>query len=487
MKLSMWMIINRLSDFNINWYIESDSRPILKSARMTYAPQCLQISQMGDDVICRGGDRDYFLLEGMDYKQAFEVLQGIFDYYNDWDEQIRNAARAGAYQSIVDCSWPIFHNPLALSDGNNQAIALSSQYGAKDVDQEWQYLKEYGFSSIESVDFLKVFSQNIDNSLRNIPQILEPKNSRIRYNLANQKVFWKDELCARLVLIEKDRTLNPGDLQLLRHIAEIIAPYLGSISPAGNQNSYKDVFAELIQDGTVNRESIERHIRYNHWEYTGPFRVYAIEPRNPARSDYTLHLLRRIVLKLMPYTSVNIIQTSLVVIAREESEPHRNLVDILTRAWASEKVNIGASLVFRDIYLLPFFYRQAEYSLARLKQAKAPGTFFFSDCAMDFLVLEKDPENMYYACHPDVLCIHQADETEKTEFLKTLAVYLSCERNITHAAKELFIHRNTLIYRLKKINEMLTADLDDPYTRDYIRFSIYIVRILTGQNSLKKS
>ena len=54
MKLSMWMIINRLSDFNINWYIESDSRPILKSARMTYAPQCLQISQMGDDVICRG-------------------------------------------------------------------------------------------------------------------------------------------------------------------------------------------------------------------------------------------------------------------------------------------------------------------------------------------------------------------------------------------------------------------------------------------------
>ena len=99
MKLSMWMIINRLSDFNINWYIESDSRPILKSARMTYAPQCLQISQMGDDVICRGGDRDYFLLEGMDYKQAFEVLQGIFDYYNDWDEQIRNAARAGAYQS----------------------------------------------------------------------------------------------------------------------------------------------------------------------------------------------------------------------------------------------------------------------------------------------------------------------------------------------------------------------------------------------------
>ena len=382
MKLSMWMIINRLRDFSIEWYIESDSRPLLKSARMTYAPQCLQISQAGDDVICRGGDRDYFLLEGMDYKQAFEVMQGIFDYYNDWDEQIRKAARSGSYQSIIDCSWPIFHNPLALSDGNNQVIALSSQYGADDVDAEWKYLKEYGFSSIESVDFLKVFSQNIDNSLRNIPQILEPKSSRIRYNIANQKVFWQEELCARLVLIEKDRTLNPGDLQLLRHIADIIAPYLGSIHPADEQTSYRDVFAELIQDGTASHESIQRHIRYNHWGDDSLFRVYAVEPRDPVRSSYTLHMLRRIVLKLLPYSSVNIIRTALVVIVREEEQTHQALVDILTRAWAAEKVNIGASLVFRDIYLLPYFYRQADYALRHLRASGTTGSYFFADCAM---------------------------------------------------------------------------------------------------------
>lgn len=487
MKLSMWMIINRLSNFNIEWYIESDSKPDLKSARMTYAPQCLQISQLGDDVICRGGERDYFLLEGMDYKQAFEVLQGIFDYYDDWDEQIRRAAQAGDYQTIVDCSWPIFHNPLALSDGNNQVIALSSQYDADDVDTEWKYLKEYGFSSIESVDFLKVFSQNIDNALRNIPQILEPKSSRIRYNIANQKVFWQEELCARLVVIEKDRSLNPGDLQLLRHIADVIAPYLGSINPAGEQLSYKDVFAELIQDGAANHESIERQIRYNHWDRDGLFRVYAIEPRDPARSDYTLHLLRRIVLKMLPYTSVNIIKTALVVIVREENDTHRNLVDILTRAWAAGRVNIGASLVFRDIYLLPYFYRQAEYALNRLNTSRTAGTFFFADCAMESLILETDFKNMYYACHPDVLFIHSEDIKEHTEFLKTLAVYLSNERNITHAARDLFIHRNTLIYRLKKIQDMISADLDDSYTRDYINFSIYVVRILAEKHLFEPS
>ena len=481
MKLSMWMIVNRLRDFNIKWYIESDSKPNLKSARMTYAPQCLQISQAGDDVICRGGDRDYFLLEGMDYKQAFEVLQGIFDYYDDWDEQIRTAARSGDFQKIVDCSWPIFHNPLALSDGNNQMIALSSQYGPEDVDTEWKYLKEYRCSSIESVDFFKVFSQNIDNSLSNIPQILESKSSRTRYNIANQKVFWQDELCARLVLIEKDRTLNSGDLQLLQHIANVIAPYLGSGTLNANQKYHKDVFAEFIQDGTADRERIERHLKYNHWDCGGMFRVYVIEPREPVRSGYTLHLLRRMVLKLMPYTSVNIIRSALVVIALEESETHQNLADILTKAWAADKVNIGVSLVFRDIYLLPYFYRQADYALRHMKDTHSFGTFFFSRCAMEFLILETDPKNRYYACHPDVLYICGEDQREHTEFLKTLAVYLSDERNITHASKDLFIHRNTLIYRLKKIQDMIHADLDDPYTRDYLRFSIYAVLILTGK------
>ena len=37
---------------------------------------------------------------------------------------------------------------------------------------------------------------------------------------------------------------------------------------------------------------------------------------------------------------------------------------------------------------------------------------------------------------------------------------------------ELFIHRSTLIYRIKKIEELTGVDLNDPDTRLYIQISI---------------
>ena len=42
---------------------------------------------------------------------------------------------------------------------------------------------------------------------------------------------------------------------------------------------------------------------------------------------------------------------------------------------------------------------------------------------------------------------------------KTCEVFLKCNLNINAASKELFMHRNTLIYRLEKIKERTGLDL----------------------------
>ena len=48
---------------------------------------------------------------------------------------------------------------------------------------------------------------------------------------------------------------------------------------------------------------------------------------------------------------------------------------------------------------------------------------------------------------------------------------------MSSTAKSLYIHRNTLVYRLEKLNSILTADLDDAYERNYLRLSIYVTDI----------
>lgn len=64
------------------------------------------------------------------------------------------------------------------------------------------------------------------------------------------------------------------------------------------------------------------------------------------------------------------------------------------------------------------------------------------------------------------------DEKHGTEFLPTLYQYVANERNLVATAKVLFIHRNTLVYRIKRIMEIIGSDLESPEERAFIYFSM---------------
>ena len=43
--------------------------------------------------------------------------------------------------------------------------------------------------------------------------------------------------------------------------------------------------------------------------------------------------------------------------------------------------------------------------------------------------------------------------------IRTIEIYFKCGLNLSDAAKELYIHRNTLIYRLDKIQKCTSYDI----------------------------
>jgi purine catabolism regulator len=56
------------------------------------------------------------------------------------------------------------------------------------------------------------------------------------------------------------------------------------------------------------------------------------------------------------------------------------------------------------------------------------------------------------------------DTHRGSELLKALEVYLDTGRNVQEAARLLFLHRNTLRQRLRKIEALCELDLADPLT-----------------------
>ena len=53
------------------------------------------------------------------------------------------------------------------------------------------------------------------------------------------------------------------------------------------------------------------------------------------------------------------------------------------------------------------------------------------------------------------------DQENDSEFLTTLDVYLQENCNITKTTERLYVHRNTVKYRIKRIQELLKKDIHD--------------------------
>lgn len=57
------------------------------------------------------------------------------------------------------------------------------------------------------------------------------------------------------------------------------------------------------------------------------------------------------------------------------------------------------------------------------------------------------------------------DKKYNTNLIQTLEVYLNKNCNLNQTAETLFIHRNTIKYRLQRIEEITNTSLDDAFTR----------------------
>lgn len=70
------------------------------------------------------------------------------------------------------------------------------------------------------------------------------------------------------------------------------------------------------------------------------------------------------------------------------------------------------------------------------------------------------------------------EEENSSELLETLKVYLECNQNFSKAASMLFIHTNTVRYRINKIQEICNFDLDDYVERLKIEITLRFIEMI---------
>lgn len=89
---------------------------------------------------------------------------------------------------------------------------------------------------------------------------------------------------------------------------------------------------------------------------------------------------------------------------------------------------------------------------------------------------DKNTMKQYYDAKLGVLEKH--DQNNGSDYLEFLKVYLNSNCNINDTADKLFIHRNTVVYKIKKINELLDCDLSELEVRVKLFLAIMLQNII---------
>ena len=194
MRLSMWMIANRLSSLDLKLNIRDTAPAVLKSARRVYATNCVHVYSEGDDVICNG-EGDTIRISNMDLLTGFEIVQSVFDYFQDWMDEMLRMLRERNYQGMVDLAWQVCRNPLILMDGNNKVIGITRQYPSNSLDSEWSYLCNYGYTSLNAVLQMRDSNADLEMLQHGVRSFRFPRAGMLEYGGCTYCMICNDITC----------------------------------------------------------------------------------------------------------------------------------------------------------------------------------------------------------------------------------------------------------------------------------------------------
>ncbi|MFW5979599.1 MAG: PucR family transcriptional regulator [Halanaerobium sp.] len=124
--------------------------------------------------------------------------------------------------------------------------------------------------------------------------------------------------------------------------------------------------------------------------------------------------------------------------------------------------NIGAGTFITDVAEIAESYQQASYVIDFLKATERQNVVYnYNQLGIMRLLWQINQEELRQFTTEYLAKLIQYDKGNSTEWLDTLGVYLEEGGSIQQAAKRLFIHPNTMSYRVKRIKEILGIDLQD--------------------------
>jgi DNA-binding PucR family transcriptional regulator len=115
-------------------------------------------------------------------------------------------------------------------------------------------------------------------------------------------------------------------------------------------------------------------------------------------------------------------------------------------------------------------------------QATSSPIYAYEQLGIYKLLFEIEPDKLAVYYQEVIEPLNQYDRKNHMDLVHSLFVYLEENCNAAKTAKRLFVHRNTLDYRLKKIEKITGRSLDNPYERLTLQLGVIVGQQLASES-----
>jgi hypothetical protein len=379
-------------------------------------------------------------------------------------------------QRLVDYAYTVFQNPIFVIDAGYRLIAAN--WEAKLEDPKTKRLLESRY--LDPQDMKEINFDNIHKKLMSSDKPILIKNPNYDCDRIAVSIKAGNKEMGHIVVVESERTFHPSDYQLIAALGDVVSQYFQKNEFVRNTKgyNYEYLIADLLDGNIVLGKELKDRLSYVDLHFEDL--LYAIVTElGLSRKYINPNHVQNMFEQLMPGSRTLLYngQIMMLVTRKKENAVQQKELQALREYCVEMDLFCGMSVSFRGIADLRMYYKQALRALELgMVDKRKPSLYRYDDYALRHIVeLLSKQETAAAFVHPAIRDLHEYDRKNSAELCHTLYVHLLCERNTAATSEFMHVHRNTLTYRLKKIEGLIDADLDNWKTRLHIIASYPII------------
>ncbi|HYE68838.1 MAG TPA: helix-turn-helix domain-containing protein [Anaerovoracaceae bacterium] len=263
--------------------------------------------------------------------------------------------------------------------------------------------------------------------------------------------------------------LQEHELTLLQKTSNLVALAYNRLSYGAGNGDFREIIKDVLDDKIKDESELQVRLVSRNWLANKRYQLVVIDLTN-ASEEYTQYVLDGI--DGISGNIKKLVYNRYVLVLLENSY---KMEDVLAYAERYELL-AGVSDAFDRLFDIKIQFAKSRQALfiGRMLGHKQ-NIFYYNQYRFDDMLYAFHSAmrcNAYY--HPMVGELETYDKRNKTEFMRTLLVYLENRNSIHKASEILHLHKNTVNYRIQRIKELFGLDYNNANDMNHIFLSLKI-------------